>query len=356
MNNTKKRYLVRKKHALITGITGQDGSYLAEFLLDKGYDVFGLMRRSSTEPLLRIGEIVYKKKIGLISGDLRDINVIRRAMEIAKPDEVYNLAAQSDVGISFVCPEETMEVNYYSVGRVVNEALRINPKVRIYQASTSEMFGHTKPPQNERSLFQPVSPYAEAKLKAHNDFIVNYRKQFGVFACSGILFNHESPRRGKHFVTRKITHSLSKIKYGLQDVLCLGNLEARRDWGFAGDYVEAMWLMLQQKTPDDYVIATGVSHSVREFIEASARALGMKISWRGRGLREIGLDENGRVIVRVNKAYYRPNEVHYLLGDSRKAQRKLKWKPRVSFEQLVWMMVAADERAIRFEREYKNFV
>lgn len=345
-----------KKTAFITGVSGQDGSYLAELLIAKGYKVYGLLRRSSTDPLMRIGEIVYQNKLHIINGDLRDLSAIRRAMEKTKPDEVYNLAALSDVGISFKCPEETFEINYYGFGRLVNEALRVNPNVRIYQASTSEMFGRTQPPQNEKSPFQPVSPYAEAKLKAHQDFVVNYRKNHGVFVCSGILFNHESPRRGKHFVTRKITHSLAKIKHGLQDELELGNLDAKRDWGFAGDYVEAMWRMLQQKSPDDYVIATGESHSVREFVEASARALGMHISWKGNGLKEVGVDEAGRVIIRINKSYYRPSEVHYLLGDSRKARKALKWKPSVGFSQLVEMMTSADEKDVRFESQFKKFV
>lgn len=337
---------IKKKRAFITGITGQDGSYLAEFLVDKGYIVYGLMRRSSTEPLLRIDGLVSSKKIKLLTGNLRDLSTIRLALEEAMPDEIYNLAAQSDVGISFQAPDETMEVNYFGFGRLVNAAMRLNPKVKIYQASTSEMFGRTPPPQNERSLFQPVSPYAEAKLRAHNDFVVGYRKRYGLYVCSGILFNHESPRRGKHFVTRKITHSLSKIKHGLQSVLMLGNVEAKRDWGYAGDYVKAMWLMLQQQEPDDFVIATGESHTVREFVNAAAKKLDIDISWSGSGLREVGLDATGRVIVKIDKSYYRPNEVHYLCGDARKAKRVLGWKPDMPFLELVTCMTVADEKDV----------
>jgi GDPmannose 4,6-dehydratase len=354
MKNTKKGS--KQKTALITGVTGQDGSYLAEFLVNKGYKVYGLIRRVSTEPLLRIGELVFSKKIKLLTGNLRDLSTVRLALEESRPDEIYNLAAQSDVGISFQAPDETTDINYYGVGRIVNEAMRLDPKIRIYQASTSEMFGRTKPPHNERSPFQPVSPYAEAKLKAHEDFVVGYRKKHGLFICSGILFNHESPRRGKHFVTRKITHSLSKIKYGLQDVLTLGNLDAKRDWGYAGDYVEAMWLMLQQNKPDDYVIATGQSHSVREFVDAAAKALSMTIAWKGGGLNEVGVDGNGKTIIRVSKNNYRPNEVHYLKGDSSRARKKLGWKPKVSFGGLVKLMVEADEREIRFGKAYKEFI
>lgn len=345
-----------KKRAFITGVTGQDGSYLAEFLVQKGYEVFGLLRRSSTDPLMRIGALAFEKRVRLLNGDLRDSGALRRVLEEARPDEVYNLAAQSDVGISFKCPEETVEINYFGLGRLIFEAVQVNSKVRIYQASTSEMFGRTKPPQNEHSVFAPVSPYAEAKLKAHEDFVVGYRQKHGLFICSGILFNHESPRRGKHFVTKKITHSLTKIKYGLQDVVQLGNLDARRDWGFAGDYVEAMWLMLQQPKPQDFVIATGESHTVREFLEATAAALNMPITWKGKGLKEAGYNKDGKAIVRINKSYYRPNEVHYLMGDSSKARRVLKWKPKVKFEDLVKMMVEADVDEIRFGKAYRPFI
>lgn len=327
------------KKALITGITGQDGSYLAKLLLDKGYKVYGMMRRTSNDPLVRFEDI---KDINILYGNLRDIAAIERIIDEANPDEIYNLAAQSDVGVSFKCPEETMEVNYYGVGRLVNAAMKKNPKVRIYQASTSEMFGKTNPPQNENSKFNPVSPYGEAKLKSHEDYVVGYREKHGLYICSGILFNHESPRRGEHFVTRKITISLAKIKLGLQDSFELGNLEAKRDWGFAGDYVRLMWLMLQQDKPDDYVIATGETHTVRDFVEAAAKALDMKLVWEGQGLNEVAKDENGKIVLRINEKYYRPAEVDYLLGDSTKAQKILGWKPGITFDGLVKMMTDAD--------------
>lgn len=336
---------MKKRRAFITGITGQDGSYLAEYLLDKGYDVWGLMRRTSLDPLLRIHKIADNRAVHMLYGNLRDGASLQRSLEEAKPDEIYNLAALSDVGISFKCPEETMEINYYGVGRLVNEAIKINPKVRIYQASTSEMFGRTKPPQSESSPFQPVSPYAEAKLKAHEDFVVGYRERRGVHISSGILFNHESPRRGEHFVTRKITISLAKVSLGLQESFALGNLDAERDWGFAGDYVRAMHLMLQQKKADDYVVATGESHTVREFVEAACKELDIPIKWKGTGLNEVGVVGN-RTIVRVSKDFYRPAEVHALRGDSAKARRVLGWKPQVSFKELVAMMVRSDVEEI----------
>jgi GDPmannose 4,6-dehydratase len=330
-----------KKRAFITGVTGQDGSYLAELLLEKGYEVWGMMRRTSLDPLMRIHHIADDRALKLVYASLRDTAAIERALDVAQPDEIYNLAALSDVGISFKCPEETMEINYYGVGRLVNAAIKLNPKIRIYQASTSEMFGRTNPPQNEQSPFQPVSPYAEAKLKAHQDFIVGYRERHGVFACSGILFNHESPRRGHHFVTRKITISLARIKLGLQESFSLGNLEAKRDWGFAGDYVKAMHQMLQQDTADDYVIATGESHSVREFVEATCHAMHIPIVWHGTGLEEVGVS-NGKTILRINTEFYRPAEVDFLLGDATKAHTKLGWKPEVNFQGLVHMMAEAD--------------
>lgn len=335
-----------KKRALITGITGQDGSYLAEFLIKKGYKIFGMIRRTSTDPLMRIESLYLHNKITLLNGDLRDMGSIERVIKESDPDEIYNLAAQSDVGISFQCPEETMEINYLGVGRLVNAAIKHNPKIKIYQASTSEMFGRTKPPQSEKSLFHPVSPYGEAKLKAHQDFVVGYRKKHNLFICSGFLFNHESPRRGKHFVTRKITHSMAKIKLGIQENLELGNLKARRDWGFAGDYVEAMWLMLQMKRPRDFVISSGKSHSVKDFVNATADALGMKIVWQGKGLREVAKGENGKLILKINPKFYRPREVDYLLGNSSLARKILKWKPKINFSELVKMMVVADIRLV----------
>ncbi len=334
----------KQKRALITGITGQDGSYLAELLVSKGYHVFGLVRRTSTDPLARIEDFYRKNRanLTLLNGDLRDTGAIERALETAKPDEIYNLAAQSDVGISFSCPEETQEINYHGLGRLVHAALRIVPKAKIYQASTSEMFGASPSPQNEQTPFKPVSPYAESKYWAHIDYVVGYREKHRMFICSGILFNHESPRRGKHFVTKKITHSLAKIKLGMQNVLELGNLNSKRDWGFAGDYVEAMWRMLQQKKPEDFVIASGKQHTVREFVGFAADELGIKVTWKGKGVNEKGYDQKGNMIVRVNPAFFRPREVQDLLGDSTRARKKLGWKPGVSFEALVKMMAEAD--------------
>ncbi len=341
--------MAKKKRALITGISGQDGSYLAELLFDKGYDVYGLLRRTSAGPPPYIEDLHLAKKLSYVYGNVRDLSTVRMVMEEVRPDEVYNLAAQSHVWVSFKVPDETWDTNYYGVGRVVNEAMRVNKDVRIYQASTSEMFGATLPPQNERSPFAPVSPYAESKLKAHEEFIVGYREKYGLFAASGILFNHESPRRGKHFVTRKITHSLAKIKLGLQEKLLLGNLEAKRDWGYAGDYVEVMRLILQQQKPHDYVIATGETRTVRDFVDAAATALDMHITWKGKGKSEVGRDTGGKVIIAVDPEFYRPHEVHQLLGDARKARRELGWKPKVSFDQLVEMMVKSDYDALKHQ-------
>ena len=332
------------KKALITGITGQDGSYLAELLLDKGYEVYGLMRRTSTDPFARIEHLYESGKLKLIYGNMRDLPTIKAAVEQVVPDEVYNLAAQSHVGVSFICPDETFDVNDKGVERLLSEVFRVNPKARVYQASTSEMFGSTNPPQSETSPFQPVSPYAEAKLNAHKR-VLEYRKK-GFFAVSGFLFNHESPRRGKHFVTRKLTHSLVKVKLGLQDMVRMGNLEAKRDWGFAGDYVEAMWLMLQQEVPDDYVIATGESYSVRQFVEAVCAELGINIKWQGSGLNETAVDENGKTVIKIEEKYFRPHEVDFLQGDSAKARTKLGWNPKVTYKDLVKMMVASDMKLI----------
>jgi len=331
-----------KKRALITGITGQDGSYLAELLVSKGYEVFGLVRRTSTDPIMRIEKLYSAKKIKLINGNLRDSASIGRALKESRPDEVYNLAAQSDVGISFACPEETFEVNYHGLGRLVLEIMAFNPKIKVYQASTSEMFGATKPPQNENSPFKPVSPYGESKLKAHEDYVVGYREKHNLFICSGFLFNHESPRRGKHFVTRKITMSMVKIKLGLQDRFELGNLNSKRDWGYAGDYVEAMWLMLQQKKPQDFVISTGKSHTVRDFVNEVAKILKMDIKWQGKGLKEVAVNEKGETILRINKKYFRKAEVNYLLGDSSKAKKMIGFNPRHDFKDLVKIMAEAD--------------
>jgi GDPmannose 4,6-dehydratase len=300
---------------------------------------------------MRIEHLVRPPKIHLVYGNLRDEGTLRDAITKVKPDEIYNLAAQSDVGISFSCPDETMEINYYGVGRLVHEAMKFNRKIRIYQASTSEMFGTTKPPQNEKSPMRPVSPYAESKLLAHEEFVKEYREKHGVYICSGILFNHESPRRGEHFVTRKITISLAKIKLGLQDSFALGNLSSKRDWGFAGDYVKIMHSMLQQKKADDYVIATGVNHTVREFATAAADALDMPLQWSGKGLNEVAKTKDGRTVITVSKKFYRPRDVQNLRGDAGKAKRKLGWKPTTSFEELVEMMAYADYEHLRKSRD-----
>lgn len=342
MNQTPRR-------ALITGITGQDGSYLAEFLISKGYEVYGFMRRTSTDPFVRIEDLYESGKLKLIYGNMRDTPTIARALEKSQPDEIYNLAAQSHVGVSFECPDETKDINETGVARLLEAAFKQNPKVRIYQASTSEMFGSTNPPQSETSPFNPVSPYAEAKLNAHK-MILEYRSK-GFFAVSGFLFNHESPRRGKHFVTRKLTHSLVKVKLGLQEMVRLGNMEAKRDWGYAGDYVEAMWMLLQQEKPDDFVIATGESYTVRQFVEAVCEELGIHIHWHGKGLEEIGVDQNGKTIIKVDERYFRPHEVDSLKGDASKARKVLGWSPKVSFNELVKMMVEADLMLIAGKKE-----
>lgn len=332
------------KKALITGFTGQDGAYLAEHLLKEGYEVFVMVRRSSHTPFVRAPHL--EGKVTVLHANLRDRNAIERVLEKSTPDEIYNLAAQSHVGISFECPDETYEINYHGVGRLVILAMEQNPKVRIYQASTSEMFGSTKPPQNENSPMSPVSPYAKAKLRAHQDYVVGYREKHGLYICSGILFNHESPLRGENFVTRKITLSFAKIATGGQEFVELGNLNAHRDWGFAGDYVVAMHKMLQLDAPEDFVIATEETHSVRKFVEAVARFHNLTLSWEGEGIEEVGKDQNGVIRVRVNPKFYRPNEVDALCGDTTKAKTVLKWTPQTSFEDLVKMMAESDLRYV----------
>ncbi len=320
------------KSALITGITGQDGSYLAELLLSKGYKVYGLVRRTSHLNLERIEHIIDRIKIYL--GDLTDLSSLIRVIEECEPDEVYNLAAQSFVYTSWDQPILTAQVTALGVANVL-EAIRIvNPKIRFYQASSSEMFGKAQTiPQNEKTPFYPRSPYGVSKLFGHW-LTVNYRESFGIFACSGILFNHESPRRGKEFVTRKISYGVAMIKHKKADKLRLGNLDASRDWGFAGDYVKAMWLMLQQEEPDDYVIATGESHTVRDFAEIAFARVGL----------------NWQDYVVVDKELFRPAEVDYLLGDATKGREKLGWKPQVTFKQLVEMMVDADMELVAREK------
>ena len=324
------------KKALITGITGQDGSYLAELLLEKDYEVHGIVRRSSLINTHRIDHIY--DRIKLHYGDLTDSTNLVGIIQKVQPDEIYNLGAQSHVKVSFETPEYTGQVDALGTLRVL-EAVRLlgmEKRIRIYQASTSELFGLVQEiPQKETTPFYPRSPYGCAKIYGYW-ITKNYRESYGMYACTGILFNHESPRRGETFVTRKITRGLSRISTGQQEVLELGNLNAKRDWGHAKDFVEAMWLMLQQEEPDDFVIATGVQYSVREFVENAAPYFGMSIEWSGEGLDEIGIDKNtGKVVIKVNPKYFRPAEVETLLGDATKAKKKLGWEPRTSFKQLV---------------------
>ena len=324
------------KVALITGITGQDGSYLAELLLEKGYQVHGIVRRASLINTHRIDHIY--DSITLHYGDLTDSTNLVRVIQQVQPDEIYNLGAQSHVKVSFEMPEYTGMVDGLGTLRIL-EAVRLlemEQKTRIYQASTSELYGLVQEvPQRETTPFYPRSPYGVAKLYGYW-IVKNYRESYGLHASSGILFNHESPRRGETFVTRKITRGLSRISTGQQNLLYLGNLNAKRDWGHANDFVRAMWLMLQQDEPEDYVIATGVQYSVREFVEKAAPYFGMNIVWEGEGLDEIGIDKNtGKTIIQVNPKYFRPAEVETLLGDATKAKEKLGWEPKISFDQLV---------------------
>ena len=326
------------KTALITGITGQDGSYLAELLIEKGYMVHGIVRRASLINTHRIDHIFDHPQMKLHYGDLTDASNLVHVIQKSQPDEIYNLGAMSHVKVSFEMPEYTGNVDGLGTLRIL-EAVRIlgmEDRVRIYQASTSELYGEVQEvPQTETTPFHPRSPYGVAKLYGYW-IIKNYRESYGMYACSGILFNHESPRRGETFVTRKITRGLSKISCGLQDTLYLGNLNAKRDWGHAKDYTEAMWLMLQQDSPEDYVIATGHQYSVREFVEKSADYFGMDIEWQGEGLEEIGIDKStGRVVIRVDDKYFRPAEVESLLGDATKAKEQLGWEPKISFNELV---------------------
>ena len=331
------------KTALITGVTGQDGSYLAEYLLGKGYFVHGIKRRSSSFNTDRINQIFdTNKNFKLHYGDLTDSTNLIRLIQNIQPDEIYNLGAQSHVKVSFETPEYTANSDAVGTLRLL-EAIRIlgmEEKVRFYQASTSEMFGKVQEvPQKETTPFYPRSPYGVAKLYAHW-ITKNYREAYGLHASSGILFNHESPRRGETFVTRKITRGLSQISVGLQDCLYLGNLDAKRDWGHAKDYVRAMWLMLQQDEPDDYVIATGEQYSVREFVKKAAPFFGIKIEWMGEGLEEVGYDwSTKKTIIRVSDRYFRPTEVESLLGDASKAKKVLGWEPEITFDQLIEDMV-----------------
>ncbi|MEM6638898.1 MAG: GDP-mannose 4,6-dehydratase [Pseudomonadota bacterium] len=355
------------KKALITGCTGQDGAYLAEFLLKKGYEVHGIKRRASLFNTDRVDHLyedphVDDRKFILHYGDMIDSTNLIRIVQDVQPDEIYNLAAQSHVAVSFETPEYTANADALGTLRLL-EALRIlglEKKTRFYQASTSELYGKVQEiPQSETTPFYPRSPYAVAKLYGYW-IVVNYREAYGMYACNGILFNHESPNRGETFVTRKITRALARIKLGLQDCLYLGNMNAKRDWGHARDYVEMQWLMLQQDEPEDFVIATGEQYSVRQFVDSAARALDMQVTWQGEGVSETGTDASGKTIVRVDPRYFRPTEVETLLGDPSKAKEKLGWTPQTSFDELVSEMVTADledaKRDALVAREgYKTF-
>lgn len=337
------------KKALITGITGQDGSYLAELLLEKGYEVYGIWRRKATVDYGNIAHL--KDKIHLIYADMTDPVSLISAMRISQADEVYNLAAQSFVSASWDTPIATADINAVGVTNMLEAIRLVRPEARFYQASTSEMFGLVQEtPQRETTPFYPRSPYGVAKLYGH--WITrNYRESYGMFACSGILFNHESERRGLEFVTRKITDAAVRISLGMLDCVELGNLDAKRDWGHSRDYVRAMWLMLQQEQPDDYVIATNETRTVREFAETAFRCAGIGIQWQGSGVDEIGINkENGRTVVRINKKFFRPAEVELLLGDPSKAEKILGWKREISFSQLVERMVENDRRIITGEK------
>ena len=353
------------KKALITGITGQDGAYLAELLLGKGYEVHGIKRRSSLFNTNRIDHLYQdphdkNPKFILHHGDLTDATSLIRIIQESQPDEIYNLAAQSHVAVSFEEPEYTANSDALGALRIL-EAIRIlglEKKTRFYQASTSELFGEVQEtPQNEKTPFHPRSPYAVAKLYAYW-ITINYREAYGIYACNGILFNHESPIRGETFVTRKITRALVRIKLGLQDYVYLGNIDAKRDWGHAKDYVEMQWLMLQQDKPEDFTISTGEQHSVRDFIEIAAKEVDIEIKWKGEGIDEVGIDtKTDNIIVRIDKRYFRPTEVETLLGDSSKAKDQLNWQPKISFQELVSEMMSADLQEAKKDKlcEEKGF-
>ena len=336
------------RKALITGITGQDGSYLAEFLLDKGYEVHGTIRRSSSFNTSRIDHIYKDRhaknvKLFLHYSDLSDSSNISRLIEKIKPDEIYNLGAQSHVKVSFDMPEYTADVTAIGALRILDAIKKTYIGTKFYQASSSEMFGKVmETPQKETTPFYPRSPYGVAKVFAYWT-TVNYRESYGIFACNGILFNHESPRRGSTFVTKKVTEGMVKIKLGLQDKLYLGNLDAKRDWGHAKDYIEGMWMMLQAKKPDDYVLATGETHSVREFVEETAKVLKIDLMWKGKGIKEKGIDrKTGKVIIEIDPKYFRPTEVDILIGDSTKARKILGWSPKITFKKLIKEMIEED--------------
>ncbi|NOY22485.1 MAG: GDP-mannose 4,6-dehydratase [Acidobacteria bacterium] len=338
------------KTALITGIRGQDGGYLSQLLLEKGYTVVGADRRSGSEGNWRLRDLGILNDVKIEYMDLLELTNIIRVLEKVQPDEVYNLAAQSFVATSFEQPMLTSDVNALGLLRVLEGLRQVNPEAHFYQASTSEMFGGVQETsQRETTPFYPRSPYGVSKLFSHW-MTVNYRESYGMFACSGILFNHESPLRGLEFVTRKITNSVARIQRGLQETIYLGNLEAKRDWGFAKEFVEGMWRMLQQDEPDDYVLATGETHSVREFVEAAFAATGVQLEWNGSGVKERGIDrKSGKLVVQVSPEFYRPADVEMLLGDPSKAGRELDWYPTIRFEQLVGMMVEADVKRLKKE-------
>ena len=338
------------KRALITGIRGQDGAYLARLLLEKGYDVYGADRRSGAGSNWRMAELGIADKLQILFMDLLEMTNIMRTIESIKPDEVYNLAAQSFVSPSFEQPMVTTEINANGVLRILESIRAYNPQAKFYQASTSEMFGKVQEtPQTEKTPFYPRSPYGISKLYSHW-ITINYREAHNMFACSGILFNHESPLRGLEFVTRKITHGIARIKHGLQDNIVLGNLDAKRDWGFAGEYVEGMWRMLQQDQPDDYLLATGETHSVKEFADFGFQAAGYTIEWNGEAENTKGVDKkSGKILIEVSKEFYRPAEVDVLIGNPQKAKEKLGWKPVTKFTRLVELMVEAD--MIRVKKE-----
>ena len=354
---------MKNKIALITGITGQDGAYLAEFLLKKGYEVHGIKRRSSSFNTSRIDSLYQDPhsediKFHLHYGDMTDATNLIGLMQKINPDEVYNLAAQSHVQVSFETPEYTANADGLGTLRLLEaiKLLNMTKKVKFYQASTSELYGNTSIlPQNEDTPFSPRSPYAAAKLYAYW-ITVNYRSAYDIFACNGILFNHESPVRGETFVTRKITRAVAAIKLGLQDKLYIGNLDAKRDWGHAKDYVEGMWMMLQQDKADDYVLATGESHTVREFIETAFSQINEVIEWKGTGVNEIGYSKvTKEELIEVDKRYFRPTEVNYLMGDSSKAKKILGWEAKIKFEELVKEMVKEDLKTVELEQETRRF-
>ena len=346
---------MKKKTALIFGVTGQDGSYLAELLLKKNYIVNGVKRRSSSINTSRVDHIYqdpHEKnyRFRLHYGDITDSTSVSSLIKKTQPDEIYNLAAQSHVAVSFEVPEYTANADALGALRIL-EAIKFHKlikKTKFYQAGTSELFGKAQSiPQNEKTSFYPLSPYGVAKLYAHW-ITINYREAYNIFACNGILFNHESPRRGETFVTKKIVSALCKIKMKKQKKLYLGNLSAKRDWGHARDYCLAMWKILQQKRPDDYVIATGVQYSIKEFVNLTSKKLGMKIIWRGKGIKEKGYDKNGKVIIQSDKNYFRPLDVNTLLGDARKSRKKLKWKPKENIHSLIDEMIKSELESLKF--------